>query len=596
MRAYICFYISLAVLLIGLTLAIYLIKAPYKRGRMLSPLNCVLTSVFLAVFMLFLPVHYEQFSNEALRLIKSIFVSIHSTMRLFVLDGEFDIIREFTASLPQKLRFGYSVVSAVLYVLAPVMTFGFVLSFFKNVSAYRRLIFHYFLDVCVFSELNEKALALAASMKKNSRCLIVFTDVFENNEESIFELCERAKELNAVCFKKDIADINWSFHSPKAKVSLFTIGENETENVDQSVKLIDYYGDRSNFRLYIFASGAESEVLFHTTRSDGMRIRRVNPFRALVNQNLYYKGISLFRGAVDAEDGKKKISVVLLGIGQYGIEMLRALPWFCQMDGYDVDIYAFDRDSKTEEKFTAQCPELMLPKKNGVYEEGEAQYRIQIYSGVDVETKSFMDRICEIEQISHVFIALGDDSENIQAAINMRMLCERKKLYPTIQAIVYDSKKKSRLEKITNYRGHAYNIDFFGDLESVYSEGVIIDSKLEQTALERHLKWGKEEEFWAYEYNYRSSIAAAIHLKMRELCGVSGALKGREELTEEEKDSIMRLEHRRWNAYMRSEGYIFSGSTAKETRNDLGKMHHDLVPFDQLSAGEPEKDLNVGTI
>lgn len=595
MRAAVCFNASIAILLLSLTAAICLTRTPYRRRRVLSPLNCVLAGVFFAAFALFLPIHFAQFSGESLRPMKSVLVSIHSTMRLFVLDGEFDTIHDFAAALPQNLRFGYTTIAAVLYVFAPAMTFGFLLSLFKNAFAYHRLIIHYFSDICVFSELNEKSLALAASMKASSRCLIVFTDVFENQEETVFELCERARELRAVCFQRDIADIDWRFHSSSSRISLFTIGEDEAENIAQSVKLTQRYKSKANFRLYIFASGAESEILFHAAQSDGMRIRRVNPSRSLINQNLYSKGYSLFRDAVSTGRGKKKISVVLLGIGHYGVEMLRALPWFCQMDGYDVSIYAFDQDPKAEDKFSAQCPELMSPEKNGVYREGEAQYTIRIYSGMDIDTAQFMDQIRDIELISYVFVALGEDSRNIRAAMRMRMLCERKNLHPAIQAIVHSTQLKQALEQAADCRGYTYDIDFVGDLNTAYSEGVIIDSELERIALERHLKWGRAEDFWAYEYNYRSSIASVIHMKMRVLCGISGAGQAEEELSDAQRIAIMRLEHRRWNAYMRGEGYVFSGSTAKASRNDLGKMHHDLVPFDQLDAGEQAKDLSVGS-
>ena len=55
------------------------------------------------------------------------------------------------------------------------------------------------------------------------------------------------------------------------------------------------------------------------------------------------------------------------------------------------------------------------------------------------------------------------------------------------------------------------------------------------------------------------------------------------------------LEHRRWNAYMRSEGYIYSGSPKKSSRNDLGKMHNDLVCYAGLDEEEKRKDSRVGT-
>ena len=124
----------------------------------------------------------------------------------------------------------------------------------------------------------------------------------------------------------------------------------------------------------------------------------------------------------------------------------------------------------------------------------------------------------------------------------------------------------------------------------------MVESALYQAALQRHLKWGREREFWAYEFNFRSSVASAIHFEMRRLCGMPGAGKKEEELTPEERDALEVLEHRRWNAYMRSEGYVFSGSTDKASRNDLARAHNDLVPFERLSEEEKRKDSAIGTM
>ena len=122
-----------------------------------------------------------------------------------------------------------------------------------------------------------------------------------------------------------------------------------------------------------------------------------------------------------------------------------------------------------------------------------------------------------------------------------------------------------------------------------------MDSALYQEALRRHLKWGSERDFWAYEFNFHSSVAAAIHLRMRKAVGLPWASKAEEELTQQERDELEVLEHRRWNAYMRSEGYCYSGSTDKASRNDLAKLHNDLVPFLRLSEEEKRKDSRVGT-
>ena len=214
---------------------------------------------------------------------------------------------------------------------------------------------------------------------------------------------------------------------------------------------------------------------------------------------------------------------------------------------------------------------------------------------MDVQTVSFVEKISEITDATYVFVALGNDDININTAVNLRMYFERLKIHPVIHAVVYNSQRKKALQEIKNYRGQQYDIEFVGDIESSYAEKVIIDSELEEDALKRHLKWGKEEEFWTYEYNYRSSMASAIHMKARIKCGIPGATKNEEYLTNEERDVIEVLEHRRWNAYMRSEGYVFSGSKDRSSRNDLAKMHHDLVDFSSLTEEEKRKDGSVGT-
>ena len=52
----------------------------------------------------------------------------------------------------------------------------------------------------------------------------------------------------------------------------------------------------------------------------------------------------------------------------------------------------------------------------------------------------------------------------------------------------------------------------------------------------------------------------------------------------EERLAIGTVEHVRWNAYMRTEGYC------KGPRNDLAKRHPNLVPVDELTPEDLAKD------
>ena len=598
MIAEICWVISLCLLLAGCLGALALVKMPYRRGRVLSPANCLLTAVFLSALAMVFPIYRLEFGTDPLSTVKTALMSIHTVIRLFVMDVDFEFISDFTntaGNVADGLVAPYSFLGAVLFLLGPLLTFEFILSFFQNITAYRRLLLSFRSDPYVFSQLNEQSIALASSIKADHpKSLIVFTEVDAKDEEISSGLVETARTLNAICFKKGITDINWDLRYASRDVYLFTISTDEAETIEHSVQLIEQYGKQNNFRLFIFSSNAESEILFSTIPS-GMRVRRVNPIRSVTDHILYNEGEAIFHTALEDSQPEKLISAVILGIGKHGTEMLKALPWFCQMDGYRVQIHAFDKDPRAQEAFTVQCPELMASDRNGTYVDGEAQYKLKIHSGVDIFSPAFEKEIRDIGQITYVFVALGDDSLNTQTAVTMRMLSERMGIHPYIHAIVYATSKKQSLETVTDYRGHSYDIHYIGDLQSTFCKEAIFDSQLHHIALQRHLRWGNEGSFWAYEFNFHSSIAAAIHLKMRQICKMPWAGKSEAELTIEERDALERLEHRRWNAYMRSEGYVYSGSVDKASRNDLAKLHNNLVPYDQLPTAIKRVDSAVGS-
>ncbi len=587
-------WLVLSVLSLVLMAAVSLIinNSRFAKNHKFSLFKALFAGVFVATLFLFVPIHNANFGGFW----RTALLSAFNAMQVFTIGTEFSLITESMGFCPDALDTVYQVWASALFVLAPVFTFGFVLSLFKNISAYMKYLTAYFKEVYIFSELNERSLVLASDIvKNNKKAAIVFTDVFEDNEESIYELIEKAKKLGAICFKKDILVIDFKKHSSGKPISFFAIGGNETENLNQSLKLIENYRDRVDTHLYVFSTKIESELLLTTVNKGSVKVRRINEVQSLVNRVLYERGEMIFENACPLGDGTKQISAIVVGMGRHGTEMVKALSWFGQMDGYRLRINAFDKNPLAEDRFTVNAPELMSPEYNGVIVEGEAQYTINIHSGIDVDSVAFSEAIANITDATYVMVSLGNDDVNINTAVNLRMYFERMKIHPVIQAIVYNSEQKKALGGIKNYRGQEYDIEFIGDMESSYTEDVIIDSGLEEDALRRHMKWGKEEEFWNYEYNYRSSMASAIHMKARVKCGIAGAAKKEDELTEEERHIIESLEHRRWNAYMRAEGYVFSGSTDKSSRNDLAKMHHDLVDFASLTEEEKRKDSKVGT-
>ena len=570
-----CFFISFEtwLLLTAFSFSINNSKIAVKYNFKLF--NALVIGVVISAIVMFYPMNREALAPGFGNSVLAFFLSAFNTVQLFAVRYSFSAIQEGISFCPPQWETAYLIWAASLFVMAPVATFGFVLSFFHGVSSYLKYLGSFFKPVYAFSELNEKSLCLARDIRTNHRrAVIVFANADYHDDNGNSELLNGSRMIRAICLKKDISVINFEAHSKKKPIRFFMISDDEDRNLILSVKLIERYKDRARTDLYLFSRKTDSEIMMSSVGKDNqIKIRRINEVRSMVYNMLNDEGDRLFRNAVE-KDGVKTISAVIVGMGSHGTEMLKALSWFGQMDGYFIKIHAFDKDPMAEQSFSAQAPELMSEEYNGLVRDGEAQYRIDIHSGMEVESKPFFDEIAQISDATYVFVALGSDERNIRTAVALRTYFERMGVSPIIQSVVYDSQKKQMLKDVKNYKEQAYRIEWIGDLESSYSESVIMPSQLEKTALAIHMKYGEEDSFWRYEYNYRSSMTSAIHMAARKTCGIQGADKAESALTAAEKTALGSLEHRRWNAYMRTEGYCHG-----EPRNDLGKVHPDLCAY-----------------
>jgi len=591
---YICFGVAVAAILGALSYLLIVPRLRRKKGWLPGTVQVLFAACFICGYALCIAPNYALHGDQIAGIGRTAVFSFQTTLRVFSGNSNYDAAVKTIESAPEGLRIWYMSLVLAVQVLAPVLALGVVLSFFRNLSAYARYMLGYFRDAYVFSCVNDRSLALAADLRKNHpSAAIVFASAAGDDPR------RQTRHLNAICFKMDICSIRLGLHSKRKKLSMFAIDAKESNNVDMALKLIEAYRDRPNTRLDVFTTGIEGELVLAGVDKGKIKVRRVNEVRSLVSRILWEEGHLLFdhASAPDAE-GMRTVTAVIVGLGARGTEMLKALSWYCQMDGYRVRIHAFDSDKLAGERLEADCPELLSPEYNGVQIRGEACYSIVLHTGVEVEGKTFAQLISAIEEPTYAFISLGSDERNLRTAVELRMLFARSGSDPMIHAVNIGLKDRKRLSQAKNSAGQSYNISLIGDVESSFTEAVILDSQMEEDAFLRHKSYcngdpDKIEDFWRHEYCYRSSVASAIHAAARIRCGIPGAQKPEKELTDAERAAIEALEHRRWNAYMRSEGYVFSGSTDRRSRNDLAKQHNDLVCYSRLPESEKRKDSLV---
>ena len=646
-------------------------KTKLSKRRVITPFHLLVLGVFVAATVMYIPVYRVQLgSNIWANVVKTPLLSAQNALQLFVLNASFDNIKEVFRTqryvLGEEFVNIYTAYASIYFIVAPMLTTAFILSFVKglyeNWRYFKSVRVH---KIYVFSELNDNSLTLArdivtnyvnidedsrkgANAKTRVKRVIVFANVTQKLEEEKSDLVLSARGIGAICLQKDITDIY--LKSPKKQIyrKLYLISQDENENTGKALQLIAQCKQNYNFattHIYVFANSDESGILIDSvmprvsggnTDAFNIKVRRVNEKRNLIwsalrqtetdlrltlpeseSDNSVSKDAPLiFRRAVN--DGESKvIDVLIVGLGQYGTELLKTVCWYCQMPNYCLRVHVFDKQKNCEQKIRSIAPELI--QYNRISKElaglGEAYYDIDFCNrAIDVHEAAFADKIKKLPNVTLAFVTLGDDTTNIDTAIKLRRIfgkayADKGFKVPPILTVVYDSDKTESLEQGKLLKNDArdgdYNIRFIGDVKTSYSLRNIQQSELERVGLACHMHWAEinqksdagtehpdisklqsnwlemERQYNTYEYCRRSSMAQAMHLMARKFLCDGCSL-----------DELIQNEHNRWNAYMRGDGYTVSPEVNGERlpKDTVAKIHPSLVPFVKLKPHEQEKD------
>lgn len=537
--------LSLVSIILASCISYNVYKSRGRGKRIFTSLHLFTLGVFIATVLVFIPVYYTGYDFEdSYAYIRPFLIAVHHALRVFILDGEFDAIRDAASGIETVPHVLFSAYAAILYVVAPVLTFSNVLSLFKNIKGEIRFYWHKRRPFYIFSELNERSVAMADSItkkKSNKLPVIVFTDVFEQDEEDDYELLLKVHDMNAICLKKDITRLN--VKKKKEQVEFFLMGNDETENIAQAIKLTEENRDYDQRSIYLFSARASagyildsvdkgsktvSESLIQTIEENpmavidsfdklnyqidgGFYLRRINSVELLAQQILQEN--DLLRTLFKRAKSENMISILIVGLGKYGQQFLKVALWLFQIYGLNLEINIIDakREDRLKKSLEQEWPEII--SMNPMSELGNANYTINFIGEVNCFTSEF-DKLFEVQtpkanlcKTQFAIVALGDDEKNIEAAVALRRLFEYMAAVksldtaesPLIYSIVYDDKKAENLsiaggnksmKGLVNHKNMSYDIHFVGSLKSQFSYDMIENQKrIEARALKQHLDW-----------------------------------------------------------------------------------------------------------
>ncbi len=461
----------LAVICVAITIvySVYYYKKNKTKANYLTTIHVSTIGCFAAVTLINFPMTLSEFGS----LWTAFQITLHSSIRMFILDGDFVGVKELLDSLNSDVGTPYFILTTLLFVLAPILTFVNVFALFKNIigeagsRSGRNRPFY------VMSELNDQSVALAKSIydkyrfesknsdKKIKKPMIVFTDVYGKSEEDHYELLLKTKAFSGICLKKDISRIDIS--KKKGLVEFFLIGMNESENIQQAIGLTKAYKNRENTAIYVYAQSRSAAHIFDSmdkgeillnskikeeifdnadavlggqsdetliksvTESSGtFRLRRIDAVNQLITKTVTDEKF-VDRMMREAKEDKT-FSFTIIGMGLYGKQLLKTLVWFFQKLDYKLEINVFDENKKIESIIEQECPELVT--KNPSNKNGDANYDIKFFPGNNCYTSDFNkcfqgEEKERFARTKAVFVTLGNDDMNIDVAMRIREMFDR---------------------------------------------------------------------------------------------------------------------------------------------------------------------------
>jgi|GEM_PF-1987053 len=460
-------------------------------------------------------------------------------------------------------------------------------------------------DVFVFSACTQKAELLARDInkeykknKKKANFVFAGKGIQDDIDSNI------SNSLNCIFYDEEITKVKIKLKKNR-KVYYFNMSANEDKNLNNSLALIEAYAPKEepakkkrsakpnlqrNASIVAFLENNESDILFDASNKGNMNIRIVDE-----DQTAAYELLDTKPLYINAKNNA--ISLLIVGFDNGGEELLKAAVWCGQLGDISLEInIVTDNVKQKKEKLLFKYPQMLHEDYNIKFHEAA----LDEASLAKVLTDYCMDT-------TYIAVANGSDEENLRLAIYLRSFFLRSdpdfKNTPFIAARIKSIEKYKAIETITapvyvTEEKMGYDIYPYGNDGDIYSYKELVDAPLEKLAMNVHCTYAEitneggafDKDKVLAEYNVlevkkRASIANAMHIKYKLwLMGLEytddnakrdKAVDFSDYLDAETLHKLADMEHDRWMAHVRTEGWTSASIDEAKSYQDISKKRHD---------------------
>lgn len=442
--------------------------------------------------------------------------------------------------------------------------------------------------------------------KKQQEPLLIFCNTEEGEKEHFTEESSRSMIFT------DQSELQVLKQLDLHDLTIMEMGGKDDRNLQKSVEIIRYLdewfgkhkekeADKNTIHIYTVSVQPEAATILDNIMGRGTDAESLAYRQTVINE---YKRIAfkllhdepLYK-AID--HNAKRLDVLIVGFGRMGQEVLKAVSWAGCFPDTDTNVHVISRRGiENGKRLLSECPELgvdlghdggFLNLENGRQLNENAPI---YYYSTETAGGEFDEIIRSLVHCRYIIVSLGDDSTTLTAALHIyrvmmreRYLHDSKADAPEIHVHIRDD-ENLKLFSSDEDRSVFSHFKQFGSDRDIYSENQVGQAEIDHLAHRAHNVYRQQhnqdkDEKTKYDYlpeaKKNANLAAALHVlyKLHFCPGlaiekVSGKLiddewnKVKAEnsdlfnrlVSPEERLKLAEWEHIRWQAYMRTEGYV----------------------------------------